>query len=232
LSLYHANEQGGKNVTRLLAEMVLPTLRSIKVEDLPILGFFVFCGIQFDLNIPIPSHYEIAEQITKDLTLSELVFCICFLKKYNKLLEKFSNELSRYIFLRNVKFSINEMTGKYPFETTRQLIIEILNGFDLPKEPDSTFAEMICLTKSYSKEKGRAAVAFSQLRDYFLNNPVNDPLFTSVDVSAKWLAIAIEHGIFRERQVPHYKDPSGIVTLLSLNAENDTVSLYLREDET
>jgi len=133
---------------------VLSGLTAIEAEDLPLLGFFVFCNIKLDLNMPIPSSGEIAEEVIEDLKLAEMAFCICFLEKKNdELLKEFSKELGRRLFLRNLTFSTKEMIEKHPIENTRQLFMGIFRDFDLPKEPDSTFVEMISLTKTYLKEK-------------------------------------------------------------------------------
>ncbi len=231
-SLYHADGERGKSAVRSFANKVLSSLTAVYSEDLPLLGLFAFSDIRFDPNIPIPSPYEIAEKISEDLGLSEVAFCIYFLNKKNdKLVKEFSKELGRQLFLRNLDFSVNEMLEKHPFEKTRQSLKEIFKGFDLPKEPDSTFAEMICLTKTYLEEKGKAMIPFSHLRDYFLNNPTNYPLFRSGDVSMEWLNIAIKYGIFHKKQVPHQKDPAKTITLLSLNKDNNIVSLHLTENE-
>jgi len=229
-SLYHADEEKGKAITCSLANEILPTLTALKVEDLPLLGFFIFCDISFDLNVSFPSPYEIAEKFSEKLSLSELAFCIYLLnEKNNKIIKEFLKELSRFLFIRFPTLSIQEIIEKYPFDTTKNLLMEILRDFNLPKEPDSTFAEMVSLTKGYLKERGKTKIAFSQLKDFFLKNPPDSPIFKSADDSTKWLNIAIEYGIYLTEQVPHYENPSWIVTLLSLNKDNSFVSSFLRK---
>ncbi|WP_156469366.1 hypothetical protein [Candidatus Desulfofervidus auxilii] len=226
-SLCHADEEKGKAITRSLANKILPTFTALKVEDLPLLGFFIFCGISFNLNVSSLSPYEIAEKFSEELSLSELAFCIYLLKeKNNKIIKEFLKELSRFLFIRFPTFSIQEIIEKYPFDITKNLLKEILRDFDLPKEPDSTFAEMVSLTKVYLKERGKTKIAFSQLKDFFLKNPPDGSIFKSADDSTKWLSIAIEYGIYLTEQVPHYKNPSWIVTLLSLNKDSSFVSSF------
>ncbi|RKY84653.1 hypothetical protein DRQ11_11255 [candidate division KSB1 bacterium] len=196
-SLYHADEEKGKAITCSLANEILPTLTALKVEDLPLLGFFIFCDISFDLNVSFPSPYEIAEEFSEKSSLSELAFCIYLLKKKNgKMIKEFLKELGRFLFIRFPTFSVQEIIEKYPFDTTKNLLKETLRGFNLPREPDSTFAEMVSLTKVYLKERGKTKVAFSQLRDFFLENPLDGSIFKSADDSTKWLSIAIECGIY------------------------------------
>jgi hypothetical protein len=221
-NLYQIDEEKGKRVAHTLANNVLSDLTAIEVEDLPLLGFFVFCNIKMDLNMPIPSPCEIAEEIIEDLELAELAFCLCFLEKGDdKLLKEFLKELGRRFFLRDMTFPPKEKIEKHPIENTRQLFMEIFTGFDLPKEPDSTFVEMIRLTKTYLKEKKKTNVAFSQLRNFFLSNPTNNPIFKSKEDANTWLSVAINYGIYHEEQVPHYKDPSRPVNLLSLSEDMD-----------
>ena len=209
---------------------MLSGLTAIEAEDLPLLGFFVFCNIKLDLNMPIPSSGEIAEEVIEDLKLAEMAFCICFLEKKNdELLKEFSKELGRRLFLRNL--TIKERIEKHPMENTRQLLTKIFTNFDILTEPDSTFVEMISLTKTYLKEKKKTKVAFSQLRDFFLSNPTNNPIFKSVEDSNKWLSVAINYGIYHEEQVPHHKDPSWTVNLLSLNEDIGLFYPLLKENE-
>jgi hypothetical protein len=232
-SLYHADEERGKSVARSLANKIimLPTLAALEVKDLPLLGFFIYCGIQFDLNIPIPSPHEIAEKVSADPHLSELAFCVCLLQKKNdKIMREFLKELGRCLFIKFRTFSIEELLEKHPFENTRQLLMEIFKDFDLPEEPESTFAEMICLTKTYLRQREKIKVGFSQLRDFFLSNPNSNPIFKSVNDSTAWLRLAVEYGIYHEEQVPHHKNPSGIVNLLSLNTDNRFVSSALMKN--
>ncbi len=228
-SLYHANEEKGRGATRLFADNILPSLTSVETKHLPLLGFFIFCDIQFDLNIPIPSLHEIAEKISEDLSLSEVAFYISFLKnKSDNLLKEFSKELGRQLFLKNLSFRIEEIMEKHPFEKTKGLLMEIFKDFDLVKEPNSTFTEMIYLTQAYLEEKKKNKVAFSQLRDFFLSNPTSDPIFKSKDDATSWLSIAIEYEIYNEEQVPHFRDPSRTVNLLSLNKDNRFFSSSLK----
>lgn len=227
-SLYHADEERGKSITRLVADNVLPSLTTVRAEHLPLLGFFVFLNIQFDPNMPMPPLFEVAEEVSEDLSLVEVAFCICLLRKKNdKLLREFSKELGRRLFAKNISFPIQQMMKEYPFENTRQVLMEIFEDFDVPKEPDSTLAEMICLTKTYLEKKTKTKVAFSQLRDFFLSNPISDPIFHSPYESNRWIHIAIEHGIYQTKEVPHYKHPSSTVMLLSLNENDRFVSLSL-----
>lgn len=219
-NLYQVDEEKGKSVAQSLANNVLSGPTAIEAKDIPLLGFFVFCNIKLDLNMPIPSPCEIAEEIVEDLKLAELAFCICFLEKKNdELLKEFLKELGRRFFLRDLTFPTKEMIEKYPIEKIRQLFMEIFKDIDLPKEPDSTFVEMISLTKTYLKEKKKTKVVFSQLRDFFLSNPTNNPIFTSVEDANTWLSVAVKYGIYHEEQVPHRKDPSWTVNLLSLNED-------------
>lgn len=231
--LYLVDEEKGKSVAQSLANNVLSGPTAIEAKDIPLLGFFVFCNIKLDLNMPIPSPCEIAEEIVEDLKLAELAFCICFLEKKNdELLKEFLKELGRRFFLRDLTFPTKEMIEKYPIENIRQLFMEIFKDIDLPNEPDSTFVEMIRLTKAYLEEKKETKVAFSQLCDYFLSNPTNNPIFKSVEDSNKWLEVAIKYGIYdEEEQVPHRKDPSWIVNLLSLNEDIGLFYPLLKENE-
>ena len=230
--LYQVDEEKGKRVAQSVANNVLSGLTAIETKDIPLLGFFVFCDIKLDLKMPIPSPCEIAEEIVEDLKLAELAFCICFLEKKNdELLKEFSKELGRRFFLGNLTFPTKETIEKYPIENTRQLFMEIFKGFDLPKEPDSTFVEMIRLTKAYLEEKKKTRVASNQLRDFFLSNPTNNPIFKSVEDSNKWLSVAIKYGIYHEEQVPYYKDPSWTVNLLSLNEDVGLFYPLLKENE-
>jgi hypothetical protein len=150
-NLYQIDEEKGKRVAQSLANNVVTDLTVIDAKDIPLLGFFVFFNIKLDLNLPIPSPCEIAEEIKK---LAELAFCLCFLERGDDtLLKEFLKELGRRFFLRNLTFPPREMIEKHPIENTRQLLMEIFTSFDLPKEPDSTFVEMIRLTKAYLGEK-------------------------------------------------------------------------------
>ncbi|MGB3458730.1 MAG: hypothetical protein WBB08_05430 [Halobacteriota archaeon] len=224
-NLYQINEEKGKSVAQSLANNLLSGITAIETKDIPLLGFFVFCNIKLDLNIPIPSPGEIAEEIIEKPKLAELAFCLCFLERGDDtLLKDFLKELGRRFFLNNLTFPPREMIEKHPIENTRHLFMEIFTGFDLPKEPDSTFVEMIRLTKAYLEEKKKTKVAFSQLRDFFLSNPTNNSIFKSVEDSNKWLSVAIEYGIYHEEQVPHHKNPSWTVNLLSLSEDT---SLFL-----
>ena len=219
-NLYQIDEEKGKMVAHSLANNVLSDLTAIETKDIPLLGFFVFCNIKMDLNMSIPSPGEIAEEIIEDLELAELAFCLCFLERGDDTLRKeFLKELGRRFFLRNLTFPPREMIEKHPIENIRHLLMEIFTCFDLPKEPDSTFVEMIRLTKAYLEEKKKTKVAFSQLRNFFLSNPTNSPIFKSVEDSNKWLSVAIEYGIYHEEQVPHHKNPSWTVNLLSLSED-------------
>jgi hypothetical protein len=226
-SLYQADEEKAKGVANLLANNLLSPQKTMEVMDLPLLGLLAFCGYQFDWDMPLPSLYEIAEKISEYIKLDELSFCIYFLRKKEELLKEFSREFQRLLFLRNQKFPIEEMLDEHPFEDAKKLFREIFSGFVLQKEPDSTFSEMIHLTQAFLK--GRKRVSFSQLRDYFLKNPTDNPLFKSVDISTQWLNIAIKNGIYREKQVPHKRNPSRKVNLLSLNMNNQFVKLCLNE---
>ena len=173
-----------------------------------------------DLNNQIPSPCEITEEAVENLKLAEMAFRICFLEKEDDtLLNEFSKELGRHLFLRNLTFPIREMIEKHPIENTRHLFMEIFTGFDLPKEPDSTFLDMIYTTQTYLDEKKEIKVAFGQLRDFFLNNPTNNPIFKSVEDSNMWINLAIKHGIYHVKQVPHRRNPSWKVNLLSLNKD-------------
>jgi hypothetical protein len=219
-NLYQIDEEKGKRVAHTLANNVLSDLMAIETKDIPLLGFFVFCDIKMDLNNPIPSPCEIAEEIIKNQSLAELAFCLCFLEKEDDALRKeFLKELGRRFFLRDLTFPPKEKIEKHPIESTRQRFMEIFTSFDLPKEPDSTFVEMIRLTKAYLEEKKKAKVAFSQLRDFFLRNPTNNPIFKSGEDAKVWLSVAINYGIYHEEQVPHHKDPSRPVNLLSLSED-------------
>ena len=207
-NLYQIDEEKGKSVAQSLANNVFSDLTAIETKDIPLLGFFVFCNIKMDLNKPIPSSGEIAEEIIKNQSLAEQAFCLCFLEKEDDALRKeFLKELGRRFFLNNLTFPPKEMIEKHPIESTRQWFMEIFTSFDLPKEPESTFVEMIRLTKAYLEEKKKTEVAFSQLRDYFLSNPTNNPIFKSVEDSNKWLEVAIRYGIYdEEEQVPLHKN--------------------------
>lgn len=226
-SLYQADEEKAKGVANLLANNLLSPQKTMEVMDLPLLGLLAFCGHRFTWDPPLPSLYEIAEKISEYIKLDELAFCIYFLRKKEELLKEFSREFQMLLFLRNQKFPIEEMLDEHPFEDAKKLFREIFSGFVLQKEPDSTFSEMIHLTQAFLK--GRKGVSFSQLRDYFLNNPTGNPLFKSVDISTQWLNIAIKNGIYREKQVPHKRNPSRKVNLLSLNMNNQFVTLCLNE---
>lgn len=201
-----------------------------EAEDLPLLGFFAFCDVKFDPNILIPSPCEIAQKISESLGLSGAAFCIYLLRKKNdKLVKEFSRKLSKRLYLRNQAFPLEEMIEKHPFRNTKQLLKEIFKDFDLPYEPDSTFIEMISLSMAYLKDKKKTRTTFSGLRDFFINNPTRNPLFKSTNDSTEWLRRAMQYGIYHIEQVPHRKDPSRIVTLLSLNKENRFVSLAVEK---
>jgi hypothetical protein len=231
-NLYQIDEEKGKRVAQSLANNVLSDLTAIETKDIPLLGFFVFCNIKMDLNKPIPSPSEIAEEIIKNQSLAELAFCLCFLEKEDDALRKeFLKELGRRFFLNNLKFPPKEKIEKHPIENTRQLFMEIFTSFNLPKEPDSTFVEMIRLTKAYLEEKKKTKVAFSQLRDFFLSNPASNPIFKSGEDAKVWLSVAINYERYHEEQVPHRKDPSRQVNLLSLNNDIDSFSPLLKEKE-
>jgi hypothetical protein len=229
-NLYQADEQIGKSVTHFIANDVLSNLTTEEAKNFPLLGFFVFCNIKFDLNIPIPTPYKIPEKISEDLSMTELAFSIYFLKKKNdRLLKEFSKELGRYLFLRNHTFPIKKLIENHPFENVRQLFMKIFEDFDISSEPDSTFLEMIYMTQTYLDEKKKTQVAFGQLRDFFLNNPINSPIFKSLEDSNKWLTMAIKEGIYNVEEVPHHRNPSWKVNLLSLN--KDVVFQLFEKDE-
>jgi len=210
-NLYQVDKEKGKSAAQSLANNVLSGLTAIEAKDIPLLGFFVYCNIKLDLNTPIPSPWEIAEEIVEDLKLAELALCLCFLEKKNDelLMNEFSKELGRRFFLRNI--TIKEMIEKHPLENTRHLFMDIFKGFDLPKEPDSTFVEMISLTKTYLKERKKTRVAFSQLRDFFLSNPTNNPSFKSVEDSNTWLRVAIKYGIYHEEDARTFRVTGKII---------------------
>jgi hypothetical protein len=110
---------------------MLSNLSAIEVQDLPLLGFFVFCDIPFDPNISIPSPREIAEKISEDISFAKVAFCLCLLKKKNdKLPKEFLKELERQLFSRNIAFSVKEMMEKHPFENTRKVLMKIFKDFD------------------------------------------------------------------------------------------------------
>ncbi len=231
-NLYQIDEEKGISVAQSLANNVLSGLTVIEAKDIPLLGFFVFCNIKLDLNQPIPPPREIAEEIIKNQSLAELAFCLSFLEKGDDtMLKEILKELGRRFFLNNLTFPPKEKIEKHPVENTRHLFMEIFTRFDLPKEPDSTFVEMIGLTKTYLKEKKKTKVAFSQLRDFFLSNPASNPIFKSKEDAIVWLSVAIDYGIYHKEQVPHYKDPSRPVNLLSLNNDRDSFYPLLKENE-
>ena len=131
--LYHVDEEKGKNVTRSFANNMLSNLSTVKVKDLPLLGFFVFCDIPFDLkNISIPSPREIAEKISEDLSFDKLVFCICLLKRKSDELPKiFLKGLKKLLLSRDMVFSVKEMMEKHPFENTRKVLLKIFKDYEV-----------------------------------------------------------------------------------------------------
>jgi hypothetical protein len=117
-NLYQIEEEKGKSVAQSLANNVLSDLTAIETKDIPLLGFFVFCNIKLELNIPIPSPGEIAEEIIKNQSLAELAFCLCFFEKEDDtLLKEFLKELGRRFFLNNLTFPPKEKIEKHPIET-------------------------------------------------------------------------------------------------------------------
>lgn len=224
-SLYHTDKEKTKRITRSFANNMLTGVTRLEAKDIPLLGFFLFYDIQFDLNMSPPSPYKIAEDISEDLSLTRVAFCIFYLEKKNdKLVKEFLKEFGKRLCLRNIDFSIEEKIENIPFENTRQLFIEIFKDFDIPKEGDSTFVEMIRYTKTYLEKKKKNKVAFGQLQDFLLNNPTSNPIFKYKDECRNWINKAIEYGIYHIEQVSHYKNPSWTVNLLSLNTDNKLVS--------
>lgn len=235
-SLYHTNKDLSKDVAQLLFRDILPSLNEAKADELPLLGFFRFCGIQFNPNLTIPPTYEIAHKLSESIGLSELAFSLLFLQKHTngeKLIGKFSQELARCAVLKHHRFPVQEMLSKHPFDATRQALQDILKNFSIPTGSDYTsiFSEMVRLTQNCLKKKGWEEITFSYLRNYFLSNPLNNPLFRNVDDSQRWINIAMEHGIYSYRETLYSKDPDSVVTWLFLNKDTPLVSSILMSNE-
>ncbi|MDP3112316.1 MAG: hypothetical protein Q8M71_09465 [Thermodesulfovibrionales bacterium] len=231
-SLYHTNKELSKNITPSLSEGILPSLSEAKADDLALLGFFIFCGIQLKPHLTVPPAYEIADKLSESLGLSKLAFSLLCLQKCKdgeKLIENFIQELARCLTIKHLIFSIQELLSKHPFDITRQVLQDALKDFYLPAkpEPEIIFTEMVRLTQSYLKKKRWKEITFSYLRDYFLSNPPDNPIFSNVNDSQRWLNIAMQYGIYSYRETPHPKDPDGVVTWLSLNKDNPLVASVL-----
>ncbi|OGH05454.1 MAG: hypothetical protein A2W22_00030 [Candidatus Levybacteria bacterium RBG_16_35_11] len=125
------------------------------------------------------------------------------------------------------------MLSKHPFDITRQVLQDALKDFSLPAkpEPEIIFAEMVRLTQAYLKRKGCKEIRFSSLRDYFLSNPPDNPIFSNVNDSQRWINIAMQYGIYSYRETSHPKDPNGVVTWLSLNKDNPLVATILKSNK-
>lgn len=230
--LYHTNKELSKNITQSLSENILPSLSEARADDLALLGFFIFCGIQLKPELTIPPAYEIADKSSESLGLSELAFSLLCLQKCKdgeKLVENFIQELAGCLTIKHLVFSIQEMLSKHPFNATRQALQDMLKDFPLPVKPEREiiFTEMVRLTQTYLKRKGWKEISFSSLRDYFLSNPHDNPLFKDVNDSQRWINIAMQYGIYSYREAPHSKYPDGVVTWLSLNKENPLVAPIL-----
>lgn len=219
-NIYQFYEEKVESVARSFADNALSNLRAIEAKDVPLLGFLIFLDVTLDLPLPFPKPYEIAENMCEDTRLAELAFCVYLLKKrkYNALCE-FSKELGRCLFFKDVSYSIEETIKNYPIENSREILSEILKDFYIPREPYSTFAEMIRLEKKYLEDIQKTKMSFSQLMKYFYATPKECPLFKSSDDFKTWFNLGLKHGIFSEFQVQHHKNPPWKVYLISLNEE-------------
>lgn len=231
-NLYHIDTDKVKNVAQSFANNILPNITTLAASDLPLLGFFSFCNIQFNLYKKIPSSFEIAEEMIMKLSLTRIAFCLFYLNKKNyNIASEFSIEFSRQLFEKNIEFPIEATIANIPFEEKRQFLLKIFKDFPILDFPDSIFIEMIRQTKIYSSETKKNKVAFGKLRDFFMGNDLTGfAIFKSINDSNKWLNKAIEYGIYHIDQVPHYRNPSVKVNLLSLNTENELVSSFLKKN--
>lgn len=90
---------------------------------------------------------------------------------------------------------------------------------------------MVRLTRYCLKETGWEEIKFSYLRDCFLDNPVDNPIFRNVKDSQEWISMAMQYGIYSYREIRHPVDPDAVATWLSLNKDNSWVSTALNERE-
>lgn len=236
-SLYHANKELSKSITQSLSDDLLPSLSEAKTDKLPLLGFFLFCGIQVNPRLIIPPDYEIAYKLSENFGLSELAFFLLFLQKRSngeKLVKDFSQELTRCMTIKHLVFNVQELLLKHPFDTTRQALQDIFKNFSLPtgRSHEIIFAEMLCLTQTCLKKKGETEIKFGYLRNYFLSNPRHNPLFKNINDSQRWIKIAMQYGIYSYRESPHPEDPDGVVAWLSLNKNNPLVMSTYQQSKT
>lgn len=133
-SLYPIDEELSKSVAHSLSEDILPSLSVARADDLALLGFFIFCGIQLKRDPTMPPAYEIADKLSETLRLSELAFSLLCLRNREGgkiLVENFSQELARCLATKHLVFSVDETLSKHPFDTTRRVLQNTLKDFSL-----------------------------------------------------------------------------------------------------
>lgn len=131
-SLYHAEEERVKRIVRNVARAILTKLdkKGICAEDLPLLGFFSFCGVQVELDIRSLTTSEIVTKASKQFGLSELAFAMHFLKDTDYQLANVAwKEFKKCLSSKGLEYPIENMLNNYPFEKTRKLLKDVLDNF-------------------------------------------------------------------------------------------------------
>lgn len=216
-NVYNINKRKAINLANRYKSKILADLMELKPEDLSLFGFLKFCDIDFKRKILIPRPKDIALHINKTLNISELAFCLYFLKiKNENVIREFSKEIAREICISKKEFSLKDQISYYPFVNTKQIILKIFNNFILPQEPESTLKNMLSITRAYLNEKNKNKITYKELLKVLISQPYKEAIFKNEIDASKWIIFAVENGIYEYQRRPSFKNQSREISLYSI----------------
>jgi archaellum biogenesis ATPase FlaH len=216
-SLYQVDGNLSKEVA---IEGVMPMLNSIKElapEDLPLLGLLGFFEITISKSLDLDPDV-LADELSKNPGATEIFFVIRFLsKKAGLVAQRLIQELTKYLFCRYPKYSLDGLKEACPLEEASEVFEKILDRSVILKE-------MISFTQAYMRNRNSRSVKFGELIYNFSTAPNGKPLFKTRGMATEWIRMATEEGIYRMKTVPHRKIQGSSVSWISLDYSNPIVS--------
>lgn len=231
-SLYHVREDQARRLACWLAGDEFHSFKAPSVENTVLLEFLSFCGAKLRLQSIFEPVWELAKKVGDRMDIAEIAFCVRAIERHkDEALRSFLEQLSRHSYIKLPWVSIQMLIDSHPFESTRNLLSNMLRGIALPKEPNSTLIALIQLWRDSLKEADKIKIKRSALASMCLSNPRNAPLLDQLDVKF-WINTAVDVGVLLEKSVTNEPSTRRSMSLLSLNETNEFVRSHMLDSTT
>lgn len=232
LTLHCIDETRTKNILQSFANSLSSTHPIIDYKYLPLWGLLVYAGVAIASKVGQIDLCALADSLCEEIDVATIAFSVYSLRSIKSAsVQELARELSRRLFVRNQFFPMRSLIETSTSDSIRKTVTAALGDFEISPEPETTLSNMIRLTHACQLKMGKTKVAANQLRSFLLDKTRGNPIFNSPKDFNDWLWIANEYDVLNIEKIPHHKNPSWLVNLVSLNKNNVLVSRTLQEND-